>query len=402
MRAFNKHSNSKREKQQNPTPNLGAIPSLLSNEKKKKEQIKYLRNDITGFCIPFSMAGVVACQGVYGRGNLVSHRYDGWFWDSPFIITTAFFWVLWAQRNSKVFNEIVQKEKAIGEDIQFKAYDWIRGRTKFGNLLTWENRCCNPTKIPVSWNNEGTKLKILKMPRIVVPMSRSGACRTPDVGRVALQLESGVTTRTLQSDDNRLFRSALGAVYLMLTRWILKEREGEKMGANMEYINNSNPSKQHFGSDSVKSRSTPNRTDHGNLFRIDQTRKTTSKKLALRATSSRREADVALMLDFSYFLRVSSGFPKFFKKTPIQVETDMYQIRLSVAQLGPWLRALAGVARRSKSKRKDFQKSKLDNSFRTEGYVLGNGGVGVGALATMLPVGEHDTNPETLIKLWSP
>ncbi|KAJ9558270.1 hypothetical protein OSB04_012884 [Centaurea solstitialis] len=52
--------------------------------------------------------------------------------------------VIWSQRNSKVYNGSMKKEKEMAEEIKFIAFDWIRCRTKFG--ITWEIWCCNPVK----------------------------------------------------------------------------------------------------------------------------------------------------------------------------------------------------------------------------------------------------------------
>ncbi|KAJ9548444.1 hypothetical protein OSB04_020987 [Centaurea solstitialis] len=62
------------------------------------------------------------------------------------VITAAFFWVLWTQRNSKIFKGSLKKEREMCEEIHFKAFDWIRCRSNFGKFLTWENWCCNPIK----------------------------------------------------------------------------------------------------------------------------------------------------------------------------------------------------------------------------------------------------------------
>ena len=59
-------------------------------------------------------------------------------------IMAAFFWTIWSQRNCKVFNGMIKKERVILSDIQFLAYDWIRCRSKFGKLLSWESWLCNP------------------------------------------------------------------------------------------------------------------------------------------------------------------------------------------------------------------------------------------------------------------
>ena len=59
------------------------------------------------------------------------------------VIGVAFLWTLWRLRNSKVFNQIIIKEEEIYMNIQFLAFEWIRGRCKLGKLLCWEKWICN-------------------------------------------------------------------------------------------------------------------------------------------------------------------------------------------------------------------------------------------------------------------
>ncbi|KAJ9563460.1 hypothetical protein OSB04_008620 [Centaurea solstitialis] len=62
------------------------------------------------------------------------------------VITAAFCWTIWLQRNSKMFKGTCKKEKEIFSEIQFVAFDWIRCRTKFGSLLVWDKWVCNPVE----------------------------------------------------------------------------------------------------------------------------------------------------------------------------------------------------------------------------------------------------------------
>ena len=63
------------------------------------------------------------------------------------VIGVAFLWFMWRTRNNKVFNGTLMKEKEIFENIQFLAFDWIRNRFKYGNLMSWDNWICDPTKV---------------------------------------------------------------------------------------------------------------------------------------------------------------------------------------------------------------------------------------------------------------
>ncbi|KAJ9554032.1 hypothetical protein OSB04_018077 [Centaurea solstitialis] len=74
------------------------------------------------------------------------------------LIMAAFFWVLWKQRNHKIFKGISKHEKKIMEDIRFTAFDWIRCRTKFGKHLSWEDWCCNPLNVVMSCITRGINL----------------------------------------------------------------------------------------------------------------------------------------------------------------------------------------------------------------------------------------------------
>ena len=60
------------------------------------------------------------------------------------LIAAVFLWIVWKQRNERVFGRATKNEKAMSEEIQFVAFDWIKHRTKFGKFLSWENWCCNP------------------------------------------------------------------------------------------------------------------------------------------------------------------------------------------------------------------------------------------------------------------
>ena len=62
------------------------------------------------------------------------------------LITAGFLWILWRQRNEKVFERVSKNEKSIIEEIRFVTFDWIKHRSKFDNLLSWESWCCNPIK----------------------------------------------------------------------------------------------------------------------------------------------------------------------------------------------------------------------------------------------------------------
>ena len=63
------------------------------------------------------------------------------------VIGAAFFWFMWKTRNSKIFKGGVFKEKEIGENIQFLAFEWVRSRLRLGKLLSWDNWICNPIKV---------------------------------------------------------------------------------------------------------------------------------------------------------------------------------------------------------------------------------------------------------------
>ncbi|KAJ9537406.1 hypothetical protein OSB04_030139 [Centaurea solstitialis] len=52
------------------------------------------------------------------------------------VIGTAFFWNIWIHRNNTAFNSCVKKEIEIFRNTQFLAFEWIRCRSKSGNLLT--------------------------------------------------------------------------------------------------------------------------------------------------------------------------------------------------------------------------------------------------------------------------
>ena len=67
------------------------------------------------------------------------------------VIIAAFCWTIWLQRNRKLFNGSCKKEKDIFREIQFLAFDWIRCRTKFGNLLNWDSWSCNPVDAVLSY-----------------------------------------------------------------------------------------------------------------------------------------------------------------------------------------------------------------------------------------------------------
>ena len=62
------------------------------------------------------------------------------------VIGVAFLWFMWRTRNNKMFNGTLMKEKEIFENIQFLAFDWIRNRFKYGNLMSWDNWIRNPIK----------------------------------------------------------------------------------------------------------------------------------------------------------------------------------------------------------------------------------------------------------------
>ncbi|KAJ9555903.1 hypothetical protein OSB04_010517 [Centaurea solstitialis] len=72
------------------------------------------------YCPSFALAGMVA------------------------MIAVAFFWIIWTQRNNKVFDGSLKKESEIFRDIQFLAFEWFRCRSKIGKSITWESWICNP------------------------------------------------------------------------------------------------------------------------------------------------------------------------------------------------------------------------------------------------------------------
>ncbi|KAJ9544963.1 hypothetical protein OSB04_024670 [Centaurea solstitialis] len=69
------------------------------------------------------------------------------------VIGAAFFNSLWASRNRKVFNGGIKFEKEIFRDVQAMAFNWIRCRSKGGNVLSWEGWLCNPINAVVSCFN---------------------------------------------------------------------------------------------------------------------------------------------------------------------------------------------------------------------------------------------------------
>ncbi|XP_024989897.1 uncharacterized protein LOC112524345 [Cynara cardunculus var. scolymus] len=60
------------------------------------------------------------------------------------VITAAFFWSIWNQRNRKTFNGKSKSDKEVCSEIQFTAYDWIRCRAKGIKSFSWERWICNP------------------------------------------------------------------------------------------------------------------------------------------------------------------------------------------------------------------------------------------------------------------
>ena len=63
------------------------------------------------------------------------------------MITIGFLWILWRQRNEKVFGHASKNEKAMSEEIRFVTFEWIKYRSKFGKRLSWESWCCNASKV---------------------------------------------------------------------------------------------------------------------------------------------------------------------------------------------------------------------------------------------------------------
>ncbi|KAJ9543652.1 LOW QUALITY PROTEIN: hypothetical protein OSB04_023359 [Centaurea solstitialis] len=59
------------------------------------------------------------------------------------LIMAAFLWTMWMHRNNKMFKGIMRKEKYICSDIQFLAFQRIRCRTKYGDVIKWERWCYN-------------------------------------------------------------------------------------------------------------------------------------------------------------------------------------------------------------------------------------------------------------------
>ncbi|KAJ9537333.1 LOW QUALITY PROTEIN: hypothetical protein OSB04_030066 [Centaurea solstitialis] len=60
------------------------------------------------------------------------------------VIGVAFLSTIWKMRNNKVFKGEQKKDNDIVREIQMVAFNWVRCRSKFGKLLSWENWLCNP------------------------------------------------------------------------------------------------------------------------------------------------------------------------------------------------------------------------------------------------------------------
>ena len=69
------------------------------------------------------------------------------------VIVAAFLWIMWIQRNGKVFNGIIKSAEEIVEEIQYMAFAWLRSRYKLGKFLTWESWLCNPESAFLSCNS---------------------------------------------------------------------------------------------------------------------------------------------------------------------------------------------------------------------------------------------------------
>ena len=68
------------------------------------------------------------------------------------VSVATFFWSIWTHRNNRMFNETLKKEKKIAREVQFMAFEWIRCRSKFGKLLSWEMWVCNLVNAVTSCN----------------------------------------------------------------------------------------------------------------------------------------------------------------------------------------------------------------------------------------------------------
>ena len=63
------------------------------------------------------------------------------------VIGAAYFWTMWRTRNDKVFSGKLARDKELFENIRFLAFEWIRNRSKFGKVMTWDLWICNPFSI---------------------------------------------------------------------------------------------------------------------------------------------------------------------------------------------------------------------------------------------------------------
>jgi len=54
------------------------------------------------------------------------------------VIGLAYLWVLWQQRNDKVYKGKMLSVTGIVNSIQVQALLWLKARSKFGNLINWD------------------------------------------------------------------------------------------------------------------------------------------------------------------------------------------------------------------------------------------------------------------------